>query len=397
MQKKIIRQYYTLSFLFNVAGMSVISATYVTYLLNNGLNLFQANMVNAIYFLTLFVFEIPTGAFADIFGRKTSFVTACGLLSASMFVYGCSHSFTGFLIAETIAAIGCTFRTGAFNSWLVDSLKHHGYSGDCRRYFARENMICQIGGAVGAIGGSYLAARSPSLPWFTGGFMLAITTVLAYAIMKEEYFVKSKFSWKSGFISMRDITRSSIQYGKKDKVVRFILITTGIQIFAVQALNMFWQPFFKSHGVKESGLGWIFAGVMLCVAIGSFIASMIKNGHNEKQMILWTQIITGTLILVTVSMSGLPALLTLFLLHEIPRGCCAPLIEGYLQKQIPSHERATISSFCKVSPHITGFIGLLISGLIAQKFGIPVAWTVSGIFLITCALLVARSSNKTGK
>ena len=391
MQRKIIRQYYALSFLFNAAGMSVISATYVTFLLNNGLSLFQANMVNAVYFLTLFIFEIPTGAFADIFGRKTSFMTACGLLSVSMFVYGCSHSFVGFLLAETIGAIGCTFQNGAFNSWLVDSLKHHGYDGDCHRFFGRERAICQIGGRLGAIGGSYLAAYNPSLPWFAGSIMLAITAAIAHIIMREDYFIRGKFSWKSGFIAMRNVAFSSMQYGKKDKAVRFVLIITGIQIFAVQALNMFWQPFFKNHSVKECGLGYIFFGITMCLALGSLIASLIKYRCNEKQMILWMQIVTGTLVLITVSMSGLPALITLFLLHEIPRGCCGPLIEGYLQKQIPSNERATITSFCKTAPHISGVIGLLLSGIIAQKFGISTAWIVSGIFLIVCALLVARN------
>src|SRR6185369_4258736 len=125
MQRKIIRQYYVLSCLFNGGGMSIISAIYVTFLIHNGLNLFQVNLVNAIFFLTLFLCEIPTGAFADIFGRKTSFVAACGMLCASMFVYGSSHTFFGFVLAEMLGAVGTTFRSGAFQAWLVDSLKHH--------------------------------------------------------------------------------------------------------------------------------------------------------------------------------------------------------------------------------------------------------------------------------
>lgn len=393
MQKKIVRQYYALSFLFNVGGMSVISATYVTFLLNNGLSLFQANLVNAMYFLTLFVCEIPTGAFADIFGRKTSFVTACALLSVSMFAYGCSHTFTGFVIAETIAALGCTFRTGAFNAWLVDSLKHYGYEGECRRFFGHEGLIRQAGSGLGAIIGSYLAIHNPALPWFTGGIVLAVTTVIAYLMMKEEYFVRSKFSWKKGFVSMKNITVSSIRYGADNKVVRFVLVITGIQIFAVQALNMYWQPFFGNHKVGEQNFGYIFAGIMACVALGSFAASRLKDDGGEKKMILVAQICSGGFVLLAVSISGLPFIIAVFLLHEVPRGFCAPLIESYLQKRIPSHERATISSFCAIAPHIGGVVGLVLSGLIAQFFGIPTAWIVSGSALILGALLVAKNGN----
>ena len=85
--QKIIRQYYLLSALFNSGGLQIISATYVAYLLNHNLSLFEINMVNAAFFTTLFICEIPTGAFADSFGRKNSFLMACLLLCVSMFIY----------------------------------------------------------------------------------------------------------------------------------------------------------------------------------------------------------------------------------------------------------------------------------------------------------------------
>jgi MFS family permease len=116
MQNKIVRQYYVLSLLFSIGGNSLTCAVYVTFLMSNGLNLLQVNLINAVFFFTLFVCEIPTGAYADIFGRKSSFVLACALMSASMFVYGSSHTFVGFIIAEILAAIGGTFRSGAFQA-----------------------------------------------------------------------------------------------------------------------------------------------------------------------------------------------------------------------------------------------------------------------------------------
>ena len=88
-----------------------------------------------------------------------------------------------------------------------------------------------------------------------------------------------------------------------------------------------------------------------------------------------------------------PLIVILFLLHEVPRGCWNPLIDSYLQKRIPSHERATIASFCAIAPHIGGVVGLVVSGLIAQFFGISTAWIVSGASLIIGSLLVARNGN----
>jgi len=78
-------------------------------LLSRGLNLFQINLVNVAFYTTLFVFGIPTGAFADIFGRKTSVVLAGIFNALGTLVYYLATGFLGFAAAEILLAIGSTF------------------------------------------------------------------------------------------------------------------------------------------------------------------------------------------------------------------------------------------------------------------------------------------------
>src|SRR3989344_7989541 len=104
-EKQTFRCYLMLSFLTKF-GISFIAAVYVTFLMSQGLNLFEVNMVNFVFFITMFVCEIPTGAIADVFGRKTSFVCSCFLYAVGMFVYAASQSFWGFVLAEMISAVG---------------------------------------------------------------------------------------------------------------------------------------------------------------------------------------------------------------------------------------------------------------------------------------------------
>ncbi len=129
---------------------------------------------------------------------------------------------------------------------------------------------------------------------------------------------------------------------------------------------------------------------------GAFIASRLRNYKNEKGIILQAQIITGTsILLASLATSYIPyAGIFFFLLHELPRGGWKPLMDNYLQKRIPSSERATISSFCSIAPHIGGAFGLLVSGVIAKYFGISTSWTVSAIVLIVGALIVSRNGKK---
>ncbi len=385
-----INQYYALSFMFSAGGMSIISAIYVTYLLRHGLNLFEVNLVNAIFYVTLFTCEIPTGAFADVFGRKASFVTACALLSLSMIVYGVSSTFAGFVMAEMIGAVGNTFRSGAFQAWLVDSLKHQGYEGEFNHIFGRESIINKIGGGLGALLGSYLTYYSSSYPWYFGCLVMFICTIISSITMRESYFVRAKLSWATGLTSMRDITKSSIRYGINDKSVRFILLMKGFQIFAVQSLNMYWQPYFKENGLFEYQLGYLYNGMMIALALGSYVASRYMIKGREDSVIVLLHASVGLLIVCSVAVSGIWSLTILFILHEVPRGCLDPYMDNYINKRVPSSERATILSFCSIAHHVGGAIGLLVSGVIAQFFGIGIAWLVSGMFLIVVSLSMLK-------
>jgi MFS family permease len=390
MQTRIIRQYYTLSFMFSVGGMSIISAIYATFLLKHGLSLLEVNIVNAIFYVTLFTFEIPTGAFADIFGRKASFVAACVLMGLGMFVYGSSETIVGFIVAEMISALAHTFRSGAFQAWLVDNLKHYGYEGEFNRIFGRESLINKIGGGFGAVLGSYLLQYNPAFPFYYGGSMVLLCAVISLFVMKEEYFVRGHLSFKNGFVSMRNIMTSSIRYGVNDKAVRFILVLTGIQIFAVQALNMYWQPFFSAKGLVEVHLGYLYNGMMIFLALGAGLASRFLIVGKEKFVIVLLHASIGLLVVITTMFTNTNMIILLFLLHEVPRGCLGPYMDNYIHKRIPSNERATIISFSSIAHHVGGTIGLLVSGLIAQSFGISSAWIVSGLFLLIGSLIMVR-------
>jgi len=85
----------------------------------------RMNLVNAAFMLGTFVFEIPTGAYADFFGRKRSYVIHAGLLSLAGLIYFFSHSFLFFILAELIAAISFTFASGAIDAWLVDNVSEN--------------------------------------------------------------------------------------------------------------------------------------------------------------------------------------------------------------------------------------------------------------------------------
>jgi sugar phosphate permease len=116
----------------------------------------------------------------------------------------------------------------------------------------------------------------------------------------------------------------------------------------------------------------------------------MRLAGREKIFIVISQAMVGITIIGAAIMPALMPALIFFLAHELPRAFWLPLKDGYLHARIPSHERATIASFCSIAPHIGGAIGLLVSGVIAQAFGISTAWCISGVVLIGGSITANR-------
>lgn len=391
MVQQTIRRYLLLQLVFQL-GIGFHAATYVIFLLSNGLNLFEANLVNAVFFAVVILFEVPTGAIADVFGRKVSFVSANFLFGIAMLMYAASTTFLGFALAEAVAAVGATLASGAFQAWLVDKLKYHGFDGDLAPIFAKEQYVTTGAMIAGALMGAHIANTNLALPWVVGGVIAILAGLLAALLMHEEYFEKKQMIFSQSILLLCDTVQKSVRYGRTDYAVRFMLIISTIQFFAVMAPNMQWQPLFRQYLDQNSGLGYVWTTMAFALMAGAALAPwFLKRMGSERKTLLLLQVGIGVGIL-TAPHFGFPVALTVFLMHEIGRGAFSVVKNAYLHKSITSSsERATIVSFESMSHHIGGVLGLVASGALAHYVSIQTAWTIMGSILAVSAFLFWRN------
>src|SRR2546430_15737228 len=103
-----------------------LAPVYPLFLLSRGLDLLQINLILAIYLITVFVFEVPTGALADTAGRRFCFVLGCATRTAAFLLYSRTRSFADCAVAEFIDAVGTTLVSGALEAWAVDGVQAEG-------------------------------------------------------------------------------------------------------------------------------------------------------------------------------------------------------------------------------------------------------------------------------
>ncbi len=386
--KSTITIYLVLGSLLKFFYYGLISSTYSVYLQRGGLDLFEINLVNVSFYVTMFLFEIPTGAFADVFGRKLSFVASCFTLATGCAVYGLSSGFWGFIVAEIIAAIGATFSTGAFEAWLVDNLKHEKQTVALKKVFAWSEFWAQGAVVSGTVCGAYLATYNMRIPWLVGGVGSFIVGVLALRYMKEPTFTPKSLGWNSGWQEMKATVKTSVHYGLKNPVIRYIIVVASLQTFVLMTPNMQWSLWFGNYVKTEVGLGYVMAGNVVFMMLGSrLVGKILDNRFSEEMIIVVLQIAMGIAFVVTVLCSGLWGLIP-FYVHQVFRGFWKPVKQAYLHDHIDSKDRATVVSFESIAYHISGALGLLLSGLLAKYFGIQVTWILAGLVLIFGTSLV---------
>src|ERR1051326_3637580 len=90
----------------------LLAPVYPLFLASRGLDALEINLVLATYLIIIFFFEVPTGAAADLVGRKGSFVLSCALRAVAFALYAVADGFRDCVIAEAIDGFGTTLAGG---------------------------------------------------------------------------------------------------------------------------------------------------------------------------------------------------------------------------------------------------------------------------------------------
>lgn len=371
--------------------------TYVLFLRSLGMDFFFAGVVNVVFYVTLSLFEIPTGVVADVFGRKISYVVSRFIIAFGFVAYFFADSFWSCALAEFVLAIGMTFQTGAFDAWCVEELKAEGREDEIPKAFAGAEQATQAGGLAGAWVGAFVSSNlGLAAPWFIGGVLYLGFGFLGYFLMREKHFIRGEEkSLSERSEEFKQTFLNGLRAVKDNSRVRFIFLIGSLYTFACMGPNMQWQPFFFEMVKEQWVLGWVYTAISLSIIFGSRISGAILNRmEDEEQVLKLSILIFGIWLIVTVLVPkniwfALPPLL----IHEFARGIFRPVKNAYLNSHLPSKERATAISFEAIAHHAGGGLGLLVSGYIAENYGISASWFLSGAVVFLAFALKGNGHN----
>jgi MFS family permease len=385
--RDITRRYYTVWGLYSFAG-GFLFGVYPIFLHSRGLNQFQIDSVLATYFVVLFLTDVPTGAFADLLGRRRSYVLGALLRVCAFLLYFVAHHYYVFIIAESIDGIGTTFGNGAIDAWGVDALDDAGYDGLKDRLFSRISQLTTLGFMGSAMIGAYVADVDISYPWILGAAGYVIAGAVGALLMHDE-------RPRAAAVRIAAIPRQiavnvtdGIRDGLGAHTVLMLSIANAITFAAWAPYWVSWPILFdQSLGVGVWIIGWIYCGLAAARLIGAELGARFAVDEARRAARVSMLVIAASAMLFLGGLfGGRPVLsLTMLFVMNLFTGAMQPLVQSWFNEQLESGNRATLLSFNSTFQTMGGAVGLLFAGRIADTAGIPFAWQIAGLISICAA------------
>ena len=116
-----------------------------------GLSYLQIGLLYSIRDVATNILEIPTGVFADAFGRRKSMMMAFGSYIISFLIFYAFTGFSVFALAMILFAFGEAFRSGTHKALILEHLMLNDMSNLKVEYYGRTRAFSQFGSSINAL------------------------------------------------------------------------------------------------------------------------------------------------------------------------------------------------------------------------------------------------------
>lgn len=374
--KKNIRTYY---FYSTFSALIILGPVIVLYYLAKGLSFTQIMTLQSVSAISIFIFEVPTGAIADKFGRKLSMFWGATLWAVSLLLYIIGPGFVTFIFAEIIFSLGAALKSGADIALIYDSLKLSKLEKRFQHIEGHAQSLALYGQAVGSIIAGFVYELNIYLPLIVSvGFMIA-TMIVTLNFTEPPIEKNNGHKRVNYFTQIKNAGKYIIGH---EKIKGLILFT---MVFFLFYRNGFWffQPYMEAVQIPVRYFGILFFLFNVTAAVTAKRVPVIMAKTKPRTLTF----LAGLVITSFVIMGFVTIWVGVFaiLLQQMARGMFRPVTRKYLNKHIPSDQRATILSFQSLASNIAVAITAPLMGFLKDSSNV---FTTHLVLAISMAILI---------
>ncbi len=348
--------------------------------------------VQSAAFIVAILLQLPTGAFADVFGRKKAIMIGWFIAGFANIYVGLTNSAPSMIFGLLIVTIGTTFVSGADVALLYDSLKELGRTDEFPRINSRGLLVYRLSMIVAIFLGGYLYLMNIGLPIICKG-IAQLLIILAAWYMFEPHIDSEKFTAQKYFNRLKIGITNLFKNSHIRILSVYYILVGGISWSCLYYLV---NTFAKDIGYTELGQSWLFS--ILYIVSTSAILYVTEHktllGKYKKAVYLAFPIIMiFSLIFGIFATKVTGAIMLLFIVFV--GGSRFAVLDGFINEEFDSHARATTLSTLNLMVQLLTALIIFVSGPIQEIYTTRLTFTLLGILTMIFILpLAIRLSKK---
>ncbi|MBV1756567.1 MAG: MFS transporter [Dethiosulfatibacter sp.] len=366
---------------------------WMIYLASKGMTLTQLGLLETIFHITSFSMEVPTGVIADVFGRKISRILGRVFSLFGVVLLLISNSFLWFAISFVFTALSYNLESGAGDALIYDSLKEIGEENQYMRISGRKEMFYQVAGTISFLIGGYLATKSYPAA-FAVTIIVGFITILQTFTFREPTNGRPQAGETRKGVFRKQLT-NSIRVVKNNPKIGFLILFAQLILAFCTSIFYYLQNYMKADGYSEFVIGIIYAISSLASAVVALNVYKIERKIKEKKLLLLTPFLTVFCIW-GIAISSYYYLF--FILLMITEGIIFVSSNDYINKMIPSENRATVLSFASMVFSFFMITLFPMVGIIGDRYSLSVAFKTLGglgsVLVLINSYILLRKSKK---
>jgi MFS family permease len=370
----------SLSYIYNfLMKIDITSAIWVLYLAFKGMSLVEIGLLESIYHITGLICELPTGAIADVYGKKFSVLLGRLISVISCILMITSNSFLGFAIAFILSSAAMNLNSGAAEALVYDSLKGLGQEDNYKKIWGTLAFIMSIAQAIAVLLGGILSDVNFLYAYIVGTVVQAAALMAGFGFHEPQINDFEKKESQNINPILNQLT-TSIKILKNRRMVFYLILFSALAGSLQTTVFFYSQKFFSDMSYTKTVIAFI------CTLSSIIEAFVSKYAYRLEKCLK----LKGTLITVaTLNILALAGLsvskdlsILFFLITSVTGGLCFTIFSDYINSRIPSEYRATILSFDSLCFSMFMICVFPLFGLLAEKINFSTTFGIIALLYI---------------
>lgn len=369
------------------------------YLMNFGLNLFKIGILFSIREIFIYVFEVPSGIFADHYGKKKELMICFTFYMISFVFFFLGINFYILIIAMVFYGLGEAFRSGTHKSMIYSYLEQKDWFQYKAFVYGRTRSFSLIGSSISAFISIIFVLNLPEVRWI---FLLCIIPyildfllILSYpdylderrkkTLNLKEFFMMCCYQLKRIFASdkLTKIILSSSLYESIFKSIKdYIQPILEMTILAASVVEL--QSFAPDKKIT------IYLGIVYGIfnILSSFASRNVyklnKVADSGKLMVVLFDImgVLSVVLFAAIRNNYTLVIIVTFLILYVLKAARRPLVVDVYGDYMKKEERATVLSVDSQLKSLFTVVFAPLFGFIADQYSLGILFLFIGILII---------------